>query len=152
LPISITSDAEGSVPCVRNLHDTMLVMPTLQATTIEWITPTAAQMWDVDSCDGNGEPRLMATGSYHTAGIWSADTCGARVLTSSKDGSVTSAMLTQTGIHAVRVFDEHHAGIVKCVRGRDAHVFADCGADGLVCVLDDRVAGSGVVRHLKRHQ
>ena len=93
----------------------------------------------------------MATGSYHTAGIWSADTCGARVLTSSKDGSVTAATLTPTGIAATRVFDEHHAGIVKCVRARDAHVFADCGADGLVCVLDDRVAGSGVVSHFECH-
>lgn len=109
-----------------------------------------AQVWDVDCCDQDGEPRLLATGSYHTAGVWSAHACGDRVLSSSKDGSVRVAAVTSAGLILQRTLDEHHAGrMVKCVRGRDAHVFADCGGDGLVCVLDHRVPGTGVVSKKK---
>jgi len=101
----------------------------------------AVKLWDVSKVDAAGYAREVACATHlHSSGIWSMHARGAKVLTSSKDGSVELSVLTSTSLAPQQTFCGHHAGVVKCVRHRDEFVFADCGSDGNMCVLDMRLS------------
>ena len=107
--------------------------------------------WDL--CEQNtstGAPRqLVHSTSVHNGGIFSMDCIGAdaesttlSILTASKDSSVCLSRLDHgfTNLSVVRSFDAHHEGVIKCARfcPVDENVFADCGNDMKVCVVDVR--------------
>eukprot|EP00741_Cyanophora_paradoxa_P023408 tig00021582_g22614.t1 len=88
----------------------------------------------------------------HTAGIYSlqAHGAGARVATSSKDGTVAVSRLTAAGLVLERALGEVHAGVCKRVRWRPGpgpdHTLASCGNDKAVQVLDVRAPEPVVLR------
>ena len=79
-------------------------------------------------------------------GIFSLAEHSGRVLTASKDSTVTISSLEGSGgtasLAAVQRYDELHDGVVKCARWRDAHTFASCGNDRRLCVVDARLPPS----------
>ncbi|KAK3268287.1 hypothetical protein CYMTET_23200 [Cymbomonas tetramitiformis] len=98
-------------------------------------------IWDLGKAAGSGNPLKVAVADHlHDHGIWSLDAGQQQILTASKDGSVMQSRIAEAAIEPLRRFsDQHPTGAVKCVRRRAmTDVFADCGVDGRVCVLDTR--------------
>ena len=94
-------------------------------------------------------PRSLGTTSnLHRTGVFSLDIHSSnasegatishpRVVSAGKDGvTVLSEIRPETGeLAIIRRFDEHHAGVVKCVRwctAAGSQLFADCGNDKAV--------------------
>lgn len=94
---------------------------------------------------------VSSTSSIHSAGIYSLDYREHRILTASKDSrTVFCSLATDGTISAIRSFDAHHHGhVIKCVRSRDQHVFADCGNSSSVCVFDLREPASEPVLRIE---
>jgi WD40 repeat protein len=103
-------------------------------------------LWDVNKAASGTPKAVTRTDRLHASGIFSLDLVGTHVLTAGKDArSVLSALRTDTGeISVVRSFEEHRSSVTKCARFRPnpsggvPTVFADCGNDMCVCVLDVR--------------
>ena len=122
----------------------------------------AVSLWDVSVAGvATGRPAEIARADdLHAGGIFSAHVArgpssrdgAARVLTGSKDASRVRVALGRVrrgraGGHVVeRRVDGAHVGVVRCVRWRedfrernaDVTIFASCGVDGAVCVMDAR--------------
>ena len=103
-------------------------------------------LWDVNKA-ANGMPKAVTrTDRLHASGIFSLDVVGTHILTAGKDArSVYSELRADSGeISVVRSFEAHRSTVTKCARFRPAlcgfapTVFADCGNDMCVCVLDLR--------------
>ena len=105
--------------------------------------------WDiaqVNTLSGMPKRIFLSAKTLHASGIFSMDCRGSDVLTSSKDGSTCLSRFRADGhIGEIRRFDEHHAGVIKCVRYRGrplssgrTDVFADCGNDLSISVVDLR--------------
>ena len=121
----------------------------------------AVSLWDVSVAGvATGRPAEIARADdLHAGGIFSAHVArgpssrdgAARVLTGSKDASACVSRWGGSGAgaggHVVeRRVDGAHVGVVRCVRWRedfrernaDVNIFASCGVDGAVCVMDAR--------------
>lgn len=103
-------------------------------------------LWDLHKA-ANGVPKAVTrTDRLHASGIFSLDLAGTHVLTAGKDArSVLSTLRADSGeLSVVRSFEEHRSTVTKCARfrphpsGAEPTVFADCGNDMCVCVLDLR--------------
>jgi WD40 repeat protein len=130
-------------------------------------------LWDIGKSGGkSGQPlKLLSASDLHSSGIfsmhaaWGGGVWGAecvRLLTGSKDSTVSLTRIGEGGTVLERSFRGHHGGVVKCVRWRGCggvggggggdssesngtvvataapEVFASCGNDGRVCVMDVR--------------
>lgn len=94
------------------------------------------------------ELRLICCLPRAAGGVFSLHECGGRVLTASKDGTVAVSALgdaaSSTTFAVVLRYDELHEGVVKCARWRQAGsggeplVFASCGNDRQLCIVDAR--------------
>lgn len=108
----------------------------------------------------NAMPKPLArTDDLHAGGIFSMHAAAGRVATGSKDCSVVVSTVDSGAgaFSVVRRYDDLHDGVVKCVRwrpdgsgggGGSAEVFASCGNDRAVRVVDVRegpASGSGLV-------
>ena len=126
----------------------------------------AVALWDTSRVGReSGRPlELFRDFSAHDGGIFSMHwSRGGGILTSSKDGATCVSRLADdlgtvslndkksNGVFVVeRRIDDAHVGVVKCARwrmcptlsscgdGGDDALFATCGNDGRVCVLDKR--------------
>lgn len=126
----------------------------------------AVALWDTSRVGReSGRPlELFRDFSAHNGGIFSMHwSRGGGILTSSKDGATCVSRLADdlgtvslndkksNGVFVVeRRIDDAHVGVVKCARwrmcptlsscgdGGDDALFATCGNDGRVCVLDKR--------------
>ena len=126
----------------------------------------AVALWDTSRVGReSGRPlELFRDCSAHNGGIFSMHwSRGGGILTSSKDGATCVSRLADdlgtvslndkksNGVFVVeRRIDDAHVGVVKCARwrmcptlsscgdGGDDALFATCGNDGRVCVLDKR--------------
>lgn len=102
-------------------------------------------VWDISlQVSGGRQPKqVFINQSLHSQGIFSMDFSNSlgMLLTASKDGSVALSTPTSTDIFQ-QYPDLHDGGVVKCARWRntniDDHIFASCGNDGLVKVVDSR--------------
>lgn len=108
-------------------------------------------LWDVNK-SANGAPKVVTrTDRLHSSGIFSLDlAAGTHVLTAGKDArTVLSALRPDSGeVSVVRRFEDHRSSVVKCARFRPVNgagaptVFADCGNDMCICILDVRSPSS----------
>lgn len=116
--------------------------------------------WDVTKSAAQGRKEvtrcLASTKELHAgSGIFSMHEAGGQLLTGSKACSVAMAAVDAGGdIAPVRAWEDLHGGVVKCVRWRWRHdltisgasggatVFASCGNDGAVRVVDVREPGT----------
>ena len=114
----------------------------------------ALRLWDVRRASARtGAPPTHAAcvDAHPSAGVFSADACRPEAasyflaLTGSKDATscVTRWSDDRGGAKVERRFEGHHHGVVKCVRWRVGggvvgSVFATCGNDGRVAVMDAR--------------
>jgi len=91
-------------------------------------------------------PRQMYTSAPHGgSGIFGMDEAGGRVYTAGKDATVVESTFTSSELKVVREWDEHHSGVVKCVRvrsGGSLNEFASCGVDGRIHIYDGREPGN----------
>lgn len=109
-------------------------------------------------------PQTLSRPSCLAGGIFSLHERGGRILTTSKDGTVTISALSDAGgsaasgaasIATVQHYDELHEGqVVKCARWREAgggepSVFASCGNDRQLCVVDARQSPSAGAQGLQ---
>ena len=109
-------------------------------------------LWDVNKTASGMPKAVTRTDRLHASGIFSLDLAGTSVLTAGKDArSVLSTLRTDSGeISVVRSFEEHRSSVTKCARFRPntasasggPTVFADCGNDMCICVLDIRSASA----------
>eukprot|EP00752_Nemacystus_decipiens_P012495 g11067.t1 len=116
---------------------------------------SVVKLWDT-SKQHRGLPRLLCTmDDLHPTrkGIFSMDSCGARVATGSKDTTVSLACLRPTGISCDRVLGDaggseaFHQKVVKGVSLRDDNTVASCGDDSNVRVSDLRSRPNFGVSH-----
>ncbi|KAI5076003.1 hypothetical protein GOP47_0008068 [Adiantum capillus-veneris] len=89
-----------------------------------------------------GLPPLKVTEArgIHSNGIFSMHECCGHVATASKDATVGHSKVTDQEIRLDRSILGHHSGAIRGVNFRDASILADCGSDGLICILDLRMA------------
>ena len=102
-------------------------------------------LWDIsqNAYQASGSKHVIAkcllqAAEVHASGIFSLDEKDAMLLTGSKDKTVKISMLTPSGQMKVLSSFEHHAAVVKCVEFKNANVFASCGNDRLIAVVDRR--------------
>ncbi|KAL4423386.1 hypothetical protein ABPG77_004317 [Micractinium sp. CCAP 211/92] len=118
-------------------------------------------LWDLSrSAEAGGRgglvPECLARAAgLHQGGIFSLHERGSRVLTASKDGTVVISAVCEAGggaggggstaasLAVVQRYEELHERVVKCARWREAgdgqpSVFASCGTDRQLCVVDAR--------------
>ncbi|KAL4857638.1 Histone-binding protein [Chlorella vulgaris] len=116
----------------------------------------AARLWDLGRAAAgggtSGAPQQLAqTNNLHTGGIFSLHEKAGRVLSASKDGSVTISSLGGSSgtasLAAVQRYETLHEGVVKCARWQraaggsaSATTFASCGNDRRLCIVDSRLA------------
>lgn len=74
----------------------------------------------------------------HEAGIYSMDVRGDKILTSAKDAKICLSSLTSTGMQLELGFNDLHSGVIKAVKWKDDNIFASCGNDRLINVVDIR--------------
>jgi hypothetical protein len=116
----------------------------------------ALSVWDVGraSATGRAAPERLAhsENAHGGAGVfsahWSADAGGGAVASAGKDGAAVLSLVREGGaeLEAVaRWEDLHGGGVAKCARWRpgDRDVFATCGNDGKVLVVDARAGARG---------
>ena len=120
----------------------------------------AVCLWDISKtttavAGGKEMPRCLARADdLHSGGIFSMHAMGNNVLTGSKDCSVVVSRYDTGGAFSVvRKYEDLHDGVVKCVRWRPhtdssssfvdfSSIFASCGNDRRVRILDIREGGS----------
>eukprot|EP01116_Phalansterium_solitarium_P004342 TRINITY_DN15331_c0_g1_i1.p1 TRINITY_DN15331_c0_g1~~TRINITY_DN15331_c0_g1_i1.p1 ORF type:complete len:217 (+),score=51.66 TRINITY_DN15331_c0_g1_i1:358-1008(+) len=84
----------------------------------------------------------------HRTGIFSLHEVDGHILTASKDKTVAHSRITESSIQFVRRYEDYHSSVVKCARFREGcscDVFASCGNDLLINVMDGRAAEPSVV-------
>eukprot|EP00850_Spirogloea_muscicola_P012427 SM000080S22942 [mRNA] locus=s80:214004:216926:- [translate_table: standard] len=100
-------------------------------------------LWDINKDSGAKESlpmKVASTITLHAQGIFGMHARGLKILTSSKDHTTALSVLNSGQIQKERVIAGHHSAAVRGVRFRDENIAADCGADGLICILDLRLA------------
>eukprot|EP00298_Acanthocystis_sp_HF-20_P007884 c1733_g1_i1.p1 GENE.c1733_g1_i1~~c1733_g1_i1.p1 ORF type:complete len:311 (+),score=91.05 c1733_g1_i1:54-986(+) len=96
-------------------------------------------LWDLSKeCTIEAKPlEVFSTDSLHNGGIFKMHEKDLRVVTASKDGTVSYSQLTETEIKEIHQFNKHE-GVVKYVQLRDSNVFASCGNDCTIRIFDVR--------------
>eukprot|EP00850_Spirogloea_muscicola_P008812 SM000048S16524 [mRNA] locus=s48:150227:153170:- [translate_table: standard] len=102
-------------------------------------------LWDINKDTGAKDSlpmKVASTTSLHAQGIFGMHARGLKILTSSKDHTTALSVINSGQIQKERVIAGHHSAAVRGVRFRDDNIAADCGADGLICILDLRLANA----------
>jgi len=73
------------------------------------------------------------------------------VITGSKDGTVALSHISSHSIEKVHSYQGYHSSVVKCVRFRDRNVFASCGNDKEVQIMDIREKEPCMVTLKEKH-
>eukprot|EP00958_Prasinococcus_capsulatus_P011418 scaffold1135_cov343-Prasinococcus_capsulatus_cf.AAC.6 len=100
-------------------------------------------IWDIGKqLDGNALC-LASNGTLHASGIFSMQERSSKILTASKDKNVVVSSICEDRVEKLWDF-EHHDSVVKCARWQSnrVDVFASCGNDGQVYVVDTRCRGT----------
>ena len=106
-------------------------------------------LWDLHkTATSTAQPQcLLRNDTLHAGGIFSLHAnVNDRVVTGSKDWSVVVSCVPPNGgggFIVERRYEDLHQGVVKCVRWRDTNIFASCGNDRTVKIVDIRVHGDG---------
>jgi WD40 repeat protein len=112
-------------------------------------------IWDlrkVLASGSNQRPRIVGTNStLHNNGIFCADVKDGKLVTASKDKTVSYCTIgEQEGIVPIRWFETLHSGVIKNVSLRDVNVLASTGNDCDVCVCDARqTEKNGLVQRIE---
>ena len=135
--------AHGGWACAAQFLSSLASAPLLLTASND----AAVCVWDLAQA-ADGAPRRVAFHeNLHAKGIFSCHAVETQVWSSSKDETTRCSTLTPDGrLVAGRQFQGHHTGVVKCVRAREAHLAADAGNDGSICLLDERAADACTLR------
>ncbi|KAK9830394.1 hypothetical protein WJX72_011510 [[Myrmecia] bisecta] len=125
-------------------------------------------VWDLSKCtqqggQAGGLPQHMSEATtLHSGGIFSMHEVNGRIVTTSKDASVAVSQLGAAGeVKLLHAYPDQHQGVVKCARWQSTHLFASCGNDGCIRIVDVRQpdqqpaciqdAHAGPVNYLRWH-
>jgi hypothetical protein len=105
------------------------------------------KLWDLARCNQNADPQLLSSVSLHERGIFAMDESGGKVLTGSKDRSVSLSAVHLSGeIRRTQQFEELHGSVVKSVHWKPVEessdpspvIFASGSQDSSIAVQDIR--------------